>query len=482
MRAHIISDTTALTDLLLQQPSPATPQPQPVPAPPRTLVPAARLAPELWAGLHLPGGDSPEKLQQLATRAQRFTPRVSLVPPDGLLLEVRGSLHLFAGVAGLGSALIHECLPLQLRPVLAFAPTPLAALTAARAGKPLVIMDIAQLTGQLASLPLAALRWPEETLARLARTGVRTIGAALRLPRAGFARRFGAAQLVMLDALTGRTRDVRVAFRARERFRRRRELDYELTDQRLLLATLTPLFTALGEFLTARQCGVLQLECRLLHRQREATRCVLSLAAACADGRHLAALFGERLNTLDLPAPVRACELRADELVPHLPNSHSLWQPGEHGGDAAAVTEGLIERLRARLGLEAVHGLALREGHRPEKTWAVSVPPPAGQRRTAGNTAAASDASSAAGADALPPRRPLWLMPEPQSLVVLDGLPCRRGPLRLVSEPERIESGWWDGEEIARDYYHAVDVHGVRLWVFRERGAPHGWFLHGVFG
>jgi protein ImuB len=481
MRAHIISDTTALTDLLLQQPSPA-PRPQPAPVPARTLVPAARLAPELWAGLHLTGCDSAERLQQLALRAQRFTPRVSLAPPDGLLLEVRGSLHLFAGVAGLGRELIHECLPLQLRPVLAFAPTPLAALTAARAGKSLVITDTAQLTGQLAPLPLAALRWPEETLARLARTGVRTIGAALRLPRAGFARRFGAAQLVMLDALTGRTRDVRAAFRARERFRRRRELDYELTDQRLLLATLTPLFIALGEFLTARQCGVLQLECRLLHRQREATRCVLSLAAACADGLHLATLFGERLSTLCLPAPVRACELRVDELVAHLPDSHSLWQPGEHGGDAAAVTEGLIERLRAQLGPEAIHGLTLCEGHRPEKTWAVSAPPLAGQRRTAGNPAAASDTSSSAAADASSPRRPLWLLPEPQSLVILDGLPCRGGPLRLVSEPERIESGWWDGEEVARDYYHAVDVHGVRLWVFRERAAPHGWFLHGVFG
>jgi protein ImuB len=76
----------------------------------------------------------------------------------------------------------------------------------------------------------------------------------------------------------------------------------------------------------------------------------------------------------------------------------------------------------------------------------------------------------------------LWLLPEPQSLAVQDGLPCRCGPLRLVSEPERIESGWWDGEEVTRDYYHAVDVHGVRLWVFRERAAPHGWFLHGVFG
>jgi protein ImuB len=478
MRAHIISDTTALTDLLLQQPSPAAPRPQRSPAPlrplTRPLVPAARLTTELWAGLHLPDCDSAEKLQQLALRASRFTPRVSLVPPDGLLLEVKGSLHLFAGVAGLGQELINECRSLQLRPVLAFTPTPLAALTAARAGKPLVITDIAQLTGQLTALPLAALRWPEETLTRLARTGVRTIGAALRLPRAGFARRFGAPQLAVLDALTGRTRDVRVAYQARERFRRRRELDCELTDHRLLLATLTPLCTALGEFLTARQCGVLQLECRLLHRQGRATSCVLSLAAACADGAHLADLLAERLNTLCLPEPVRACELRADELVPYLPDSHSLWQPGEHGGDAAAVSEGLIERLRARLGPEAIHGLALREGHRPEKAWAVSTPPVAGQARAAGSTAAAGDV--------LAPRRPLWLLSEPQPLTVQDGLPYRRGPLRLVSEPERIESGWWDGEEIARDYYAALDARDVRLWVFRERAEPHGWFLHGVFG
>src|SRR5437764_14985880 len=69
---------------------------------------------ELWAGLHLPG-INPQKLQQLAVCAQRFTPRVSLAPPDGLLLEVQGSLHLFAGVAGLRCALSNECLRLQVR-------------------------------------------------------------------------------------------------------------------------------------------------------------------------------------------------------------------------------------------------------------------------------------------------------------------------------------------------------------------------------
>ena len=79
-------------------------------------------------------------------------------------------------------------------------------------------------------------------------------------------------------------------------------------------------------------------------------------------------------------------------------------------------------------------------------------------------------------------RRPLWLLSAPRLLNERDGLPRRRGPLRLLGEGERVETGWWDGGEMARDYYRAVDVRGVRLWVFREREPPHRWFLHGVFG
>ena len=79
-------------------------------------------------------------------------------------------------------------------------------------------------------------------------------------------------------------------------------------------------------------------------------------------------------------------------------------------------------------------------------------------------------------------RRPLWLLPSPRLLPERDGLPRRRGPLRLLGEAERIETSWWDGGDIARDYFTAVDLHGVRLWVFRERNAPHRWFLHGVYG
>jgi protein ImuB len=439
----------------------------------RGLAPRARprSADQLWAGVHLAAGAGAISLEQLAERAQRFTPRVALVPPDGLQLEVKGSLHLFGGVEGLHSALEAECRLCHFTPALAFAPTPLAALVAARAGRALRVSDPAQLNGQLATLPLGVLRWPEDTVLRLSRMGIRTVGAVLRLPRAGFARRFGSAALLMLDQLTGRVPQVVTAFRARERFRRRRDLGYEVSHHAALLVALAPLLDALEQFLRTRQCALVALECRLLHRQHAPTCCVVPLARPCADGAHLQGLLQEYLSQLQLPAPVRACELRAQALVPLRAGSHSLWQPGEHGGDEQAVTGDLLERLQARLGPHAVHGLALRAGHRPESAWAVVGPPAAG-----GVSAAAAPLPASAS------RRPLWLLPIPQPLTVHQGLPYRRGALRLVSEPERIETGWWDDTEVARDYYTALDEHGVRLWVFRERSAPHGWFLHGFFG
>jgi len=471
----------AITPLPVGPDAGSSDTPRPTRAPRSVITPvrfpgaAPVTATELWIGIHLTesAAQPPEQaLESLALSAQRFTPRVSLVPPDGLVLEVKGSLHLFDGVEGLSSALASECAALGLKSRVALAPTSLAALVAARAGRPqpFVVTDLTRLVGQLMPLPLAVLRWPEDTLVRLARMGVRTIGQALRLPRAGFARRFGTDSLMMLDRLTGRSPDLRERFRARERFRRRRELSYELENHAAILNALAPLFAELGKFLQARQCGLMKLECLLRHRRAEPTSCVLRLAAPVADVERLTALFAERLNALTLPEPVRACELRSSSLVLRVLSSNSVWQPGEYGGGVgAARAEELIERLRARLGPEAVYGLRMLQGHRPENTWAAREPVTVERSTT------------------LMPRwqsfqRPLWLLPSPRLLSERDGLPRRRGPLRLLGEAERIETGWWDGGDIARDYFTAVDLHGVRLWVFRERGAPHRWFLHGVFG
>jgi protein ImuB len=425
-------------------------------------------APELWVGAHILSLGSTATLEKLATRAQRFTPRVSLVPPDGLLLEVRGSLHLFDGLDGLLRAFQSDCRMLGVESAMALAPTPLAALVAARMGNPFVVTNKAQLVGRLTALPLGPLRWPQEVVERLARMGVRTIGQTLRLPRAGFARRFGPEHLAELDRLTGRNADLRHHFQPRERFRRRRELMYEMENKDTILAALAPMLTDLGRFLELRQAGITELECRLRHRRAEPSMCVLRLAAPQANVSRLTELLGERLNALVLPEPVRSCELRSGLPVLRELSSESLWQPGEYGGAAAgSESSQLVERLRARLGHEAVYGLQVLQGHRPERTWSRCEP-----------MLASTGKAVPWGAF----RRPLWLLSTPQQLQEVEGVPHRRGQLRFFGDVERVETGWWDGGEIRRDYYTVFDLHGVQLWIFRERADPHRWFLHGVFG
>jgi protein ImuB len=97
---------------------------------------------------------------------------------------------------------------------------------------------------------------------------------------------------------------------------------------------------------------------------------VLSLAAPEADAGRLTALLSEKLASLALPEPVRLCELRSGPLVSRATPSISLWQPGEHGGGAGAESPAFLERLRTRLGADAIYGLEILPEHRPEAALA----------------------------------------------------------------------------------------------------------------
>jgi protein ImuB len=46
--------------------------------------------------------------------------------------------------------------------------------------------------------------------------------------------------------------------------------------------------------------------------------------------------------------------------------------------------------------------------------------------------------------------------------------------------PERIETLWWRGPSVRRDYYRVATQAGQHLWLFR-RLADARWFLHGHF-
>jgi protein ImuB len=423
-------------------------------------------------------------MQRLAALAATFTPQVSIEPPDGLLLEIKPSIRLFGGLRELCRKLRALCLAdavfaaPERQPCFTLAPTPLAALAAARAGARCFITDPAVLPARLKPLPLQVLRWPEEQNARLAAMGVRTLGELLRLPRAGFARRFGPAQLADLDRLLGRRADPRRRLVRRERYIGRIDLDHEIEDHERILQALHPLLDELESFLRTRQRGITALQCRFHHYRAEPTRCVLRLAAPEANAGRLQSLLRERLANLVLAQPVRRCELRSGALTDRPLASQPLWSAGEQGHVPAGETPALVEHLRARLGIAAVHGIQRVSEHRPENAWRVAEPEIAPTAPVAGLVPPGEDARNAA----LPFRRPLWLLSRPESLDQQRGRPRRHGALQLLEGPERIESGWWDGADVTRDYFVARDSRGCLLWIYRDCAGERKWFLHGIFG
>jgi protein ImuB len=415
-----------------------------------------------------------ELMQHLAQLVAQFTPRVSIEPPDGLLLEIKPSIMLFGGLRELCRRVRDTCRAdalfarIRAEPHFTLAPTALAALLAARAGARCFITDPAVLPARLKPLPLAVLRWPGEHNARLVAMGVRTLGELLRLPRAGFARRFGPGLLADLDRLLGKRADPRARLAPRERYRGALDLDHEIEDHERILQALAPLLAQLERFLQARQRGVTALQCRFHHYRADATRCTLRLAAPEVSAARFTCLLRERLASLVLPEPVRRCELRAGVPRLLLPASRALWSPGEHGHVSAAEMPSLIEHLRARLGAQALHGIRRVAEHRPERAWCAAEPMlderPAEPRADAGRD------------------RPSWLLAAPEPLPSSRGRPRHHGALHLLEGPERIESGWWDGDDIRRDYYVARDASGAMLWIYRECTGQRRWFLHGIFG
>jgi protein ImuB len=418
-------------------------------------------------------------MQRLAAIAAAYTPQVSIEAPDGLLLEIKPSIRLFGGLKELCRQLREDCLADAVfarsgaQPHFTLAPTALAALAAARAGARCFITDPHQLPARLKLLPVGVLRWSEEANTRLLAMGVRTLGELLRLPRAGFARRFGPAALADLDRLLGRCADPRRRLTRRERYVGRLDLDHEIENHDRILETLRPLLDELEQFLRVRQRGITALQCRFHHYRAAPTTCALRLAAPEADAARLQSLLRERLANLRFPEPVRRCELRAGALTDRPLASKSLWSAGERGHAPANEMPALIEHLRARLGAGAVYGLSCVSGHRPENAWRVAEP---------AFNPVVSGGRAGEGSPGAPFRRPLWLLHAPQELDSLRGRPRHGGALQLLAGPERIESGWWDGADVQRDYYVASDPRGARLWVYRQCTGARKWFLHGIFG
>ena len=429
----------------------------------QSLNAALAVCPQLQFGPRQPGAER-AALEHLAACLYGISAEVSLAPPDGVLLEAAASRRLFAGATGVLEAVRGVLAELGLSARLGLAPTPAAAELAARLKDGSHALSHRALRQLVEHAPLALAPLSAGSRALLAGSGLRRIGEVLRLPRDALARRIGSSDLQRLDQLIGTRSDPRACFRPRERFERCLELLAPADTSAALMFPLCRLLRDFAVFLQANELGIQEFQLELVHPKSPATRLRVATLALVRDPARLIELSEQGLAGLSLPQAVQAIALNADCLLPFVPAQSDLF---ERGAEAATSALHLLERLRARLGEAAVVGIGLHADHRPEhasQTQPLSALEPRG----------ATEPALAARQHAAPTPRPNWLLANPQPIAGHD--------LRLLSGPERIESGWWDGGDCRRDYYIARDPHGRSVWVFHHPGEPAHWYLHGVFG
>ena len=409
-------------------------------------------------------------LEALATWLEQFSSFVSIAGKNVLLLEIAGSLRLFDGLPNLRQKVSSGLAAKGFSAAMAIAPTPLAATWLARAGRRACIRGEENLGPALRKLPLTCLDWPSGQRESLTGMGINTIGDCVRLPREGFARRFGAERLLDLDRALGHLPDPRDSWRSPERFCADYEMTEEQSDRELLLNICRELLLSHEQFLLARQLGTQRVCLSFFHLKSTATELQLGSALADRSALRWFDLLKIRFERLSLPEAVIAVRLRSGLAQPLQAETERLCFANKAGKQRRRYSIAqLAERLVARIGDHSVNALTMVAEHRPESAW------------TTHNPLSDWSASTLSTRDTI--KRPLWMLPEPTLLLADGSYPLHRGcRLTLLDGPERLETGWWDEEGISRDYYTAVNGAGNHLWVFRNRQRTPNWYLHGIFG
>jgi len=449
-----------------------------------TLTDAQARVPELAVADADPAADQ-QWLERIADACDRFTPLVEAEPPDGLILDMTGGLHLFGGETALIAQVEARMRRWASHVHLAMAATPEGARALAR----FQTVPVADEAAALRRLPVAALELEADALRDLRRAGLKTIADLADRPAAPLAARFGAALIDRLDRLLGRSDSRIVPRRTAPALVLERRFAEPIATVEAAMAVIGDLAREAAQVLAERHRGGRRFVARLYRTDGHVIELAVESGLPLRDPPRIARLFAEGVGALADPIDpgfgfdmIRLAVPRDEPLAA----AQLALEGGEAREEAVAA---LIDRLSARVGRERVRRFVPRDSHIPEQA-ALALPA----------IDLATPASWPAPEPGEPPLRPIRLFDPPQLVEVIAGLPD--GPpqrfrwRRILHEvaraegPERIGGQWWrraPGDPgLARDYYRVEDVRGRRFWLFRhglygEGARDPRWYVHGLF-
>lgn len=446
---------------------------------PRSPSPSGRLADPHFSE-HEPERDQ-ESLEQLAVWCEQFSPIVGLeqeTPPSSLLLDITGLAPIFGGEPRLVDLITKAFAQRQYHVRIGIGDTVGAAWAIAHYG------HASHYEQDLLDLPVEALRIEPATLDTLRQLGILTVAQLLQLPRKAVATRLGEALICRLDQLLGQHPEIIIAHRAAPEFEVEWLLEHPTNRRNAVEKILEHLSLQLARILSKHDHAVVQVEA-VLHGSKHTRRLTVSLFEPTSNAQHLFDLLKLQSETVQFQEPLQRVQLIATATVRIQGGQQLLWDDLDAYTGRAQQREigALVDRLSSRLGKESVFGICAQAGALPEKAYRPKLLSSTLKQR---NSPTANTLKA--------PHRPLWLHDPPQPLRIqpTNSRDARHLPptsfefeqqLHRVLHhwgPERIETGWWRGRTVRRDYYRVETTNGSRFWLFRQLhdGA---WFLHGCF-
>ncbi|MBA4761748.1 DNA polymerase Y family protein [Sphingomonas sp.] len=422
-------------------------------------------------------------LERIADACDRFTPRVAIEPPDGLVLDITGCAHLFGGEYGLLEAVEARMRRWTGHLRHALADTPEGARALAR----FQTAPAASEAAALRRLPVAALELEGETEAALRGAGLKTIDDLVSRPTGPLAARFGADLPDLLARILGKSGKPIAPRHTAPAWQFERRFAEPIARADAALTVIGELAAEAGQAMEARRQGGRRFTARLFRSDGHVVDLAIDCGQPLRDPARIMRLFTERIGALSDPIDpgfgfdmIRLSVPRAEPL-----DYAQLELEG--GAVHAEDVSALIDRLSVRAGSGRIRRFVPRDSHIPEQA-VLALPATASDRQ-----------DWPAPPSGEPPCRPIHLFDPPQRVEVIaelpDGPPRSFRWQRTLHEvtryegPERIAAEWWHrapGDPgLTRDYYRVEDMRGRRLWLFRhglndERPAPL-WYVHGLF-
>ena len=424
--------------------------------------------------------DKPELSIQLlnavANYCIRYTPFVSIDPPDGLILDVTGCAHLWGGEVSYVKTIINRFKSFGYDVCAAMADTIGAAWAITHYGKDEFVIESNQQNVALLSLSPAALRLEQDVLELLFKLGLRQINSFISMPRSALRRRFGNHIIQRLNQALGYEDEIVYPVQPPEPYQER-------------LPCLEPIVTATGIEIALKK--LLESLCQRLQQEEKGLRSA-SFVCYRIDGKiekieigtnrashntnHLFKLFALKISSIEPALGIELFILDASKVEDLPPMQEKLW--AEKCGLNDRRFSELIDRIANKIGESNIHRYLPDKHYWPERSVRIA-------------SSLHEEMNTSWSIDKL---RPVQLLSKPERIEVTAPIPDYppmlfryKGKLHKIKKadgPERIEREWWLEEGPHRDYYSVEDEDGHRYWLFRSghyTDNNYQWFIHGFF-